>query len=66
MLDHPETDHNRPDFGSMALITIDVQNDFLDGQSFEIPGTSEILPQMRELVETFRHALLPVIHMVRL
>jgi len=50
----------------MALITIDMQNDFLKGQPFEIPGTSEILHQMRELVETFRHALLPVIHMVRL
>jgi nicotinamidase-related amidase len=43
-----------------------MQNDFLKGQPFEIPGTSEILPQMRELVETFRRARLPVIHMVRL
>ena len=50
----------------MALLTIDMQNDFLKGRPFEIPGTSEILPQTRELVETFRHALLPVIHMVRL
>src|SRR5713226_4342574 len=66
MLNHPETDHTRPDFGSIALITIDMQNDFLKGHPFEIPGTTEILPQMRELVETFRHALLPVIHMVRL
>jgi nicotinamidase-related amidase len=50
----------------MALITIDMQNDFLKGQPFEISGTSEILPQMREVVETFRRARLPVIHMVRL
>jgi len=59
-------DYTRPDFRSMALITIDTQNDFLKGQPFEIPGTSEILPQMRELVETFRRAGLPVIHVVRL
>jgi nicotinamidase-related amidase len=50
----------------MALITIDMQNDFLKGQPCEIPGTSEILPQLRELVEAFRRARLPVIHVVRL
>ena len=50
----------------MALITIDMQNDFLDGQPCGIPGTSAILPQMRELVEIFRRARLPVIHAVRL
>ena len=61
-----KTDYTRPDFRSMALITIDVQNDFLDGQPCEIPGTSEALPRMRELVDAFRRARLPVIHMVRL
>ena len=66
MLNRPKTDYTRPDFRSMALITIDMQNDFLKGQPFEIPGTSEILPQMRELVETFRRARRPVIHVVRL
>jgi nicotinamidase-related amidase len=59
-------DYTRPDFGAMALITIDMQTDFLKGQPFEIPGTSEILPQMRKLVETFRRARRPVIHIVRL
>ena len=59
-------DYTRPDFGAMALITIDMQNDFLKGQPFEIPGTSEILPQMRNLVEAFRRARRPVIHIVRL
>ena len=62
----PKTDYTQPDFGSMALITIDMQNDFLKGQPCEIPGTSEILPQLRELVQAFRRAHLPVIHMVRL
>ena len=60
------TDYIQPDFGAMALVTIDMQNDFLKGQPFEIPGTSEILPQMRELIETFRNAELPIIHIVRL
>ena len=58
--------YTRPDFGAMALITIDMQNDFLKGQPFEIPGTSEILPKMLTLVETFRRARRPVIHIVRL
>jgi nicotinamidase-related amidase len=66
MPNQPKTDYIQPDFGAMALVTIDMQNDFLEGQPFEIPGTSEILPQMRELVETFRRALRPVIHVVRL
>jgi nicotinamidase-related amidase len=62
----PKTDYTLPDFQSMALITIDMQNDFLDGQPCGIPGTSAFLPQMRELVEIFRRARLPVIHVVRL
>jgi nicotinamidase-related amidase len=63
---HPKTDYTRPDFSSMALITIDVQNDFLDGRPFEIPGTSQALPQMKKVVEAFRRARRPVIHVVRL
>jgi len=59
-------DYTRPDFSAMALITIDMQNDFLKGQPFEIPGTSELLPQLRRIAEAFRRARLPVIHMVRL
>jgi nicotinamidase-related amidase len=59
-------DYTAPDFRSMALITIDVQNDFLDGQPSEIPGTSQALPKMRQVAEAFRSARLPVIHAVRL
>lgn len=66
MQNRSNNDYTRPDFGSMALITIDMQNDFLNGQPSEIPGTSEILPQMRTLVEAFRRAQRPVIHIVRL
>src|ERR1700730_6638830 len=60
------TDYTQPDFGSMALITIDMQQDFLAGQPFEIPGTSEILPRMQRLVAAFRRVQLPIVHMVRL
>jgi nicotinamidase-related amidase len=66
MLTRPKLDYAQPDFRSMALITIDTQNDFLQGQPCEIPGTSEILPQMRNVLETFRRARLPIIHVVRL
>jgi nicotinamidase-related amidase len=66
MQNRSNNDYTRPDYGSMALITIDMQNDFLNGQPFEISGTSEVLPQMRKLVETFRRARRPVIHIVRL
>jgi nicotinamidase-related amidase len=66
MQNSSKANYTEPDFGSMALITIDMQNDFLKGQPFEIPGTSEALPPMRKLVEAFRRARRPVIHMVRL
>ena len=56
MQNRSKTEYTRPDFGTIALITIDMQNDFLKGQPYEIPGTSEILPRMRKLVETFRRA----------
>lgn len=59
-------EYTRPDFRSMALITVDVQQDFLAGQPFEIAGTSEVLPVLQTLTTTFRRAQLPIIHMVRL
>jgi nicotinamidase-related amidase len=55
-----------PQFDRSALITIDVQRDFLDGQPFEIHGTSAALPAMGRLVESFRLKARPIIHMVRL
>lgn len=49
-----------------ALMIIDMQCDFLDDQSFEIPGTSAVLPQIRTLAEAFRTAARPIIHLVRI
>lgn len=61
----PTPDCTQPDFRAMALITIDMQNDFLRGP-FEIDRTSKILPRLSKLAGAFRRAGLPVIHMVRL
>ncbi len=55
-----------PDFSAAALLTIDTQRDVLDGGSIEISGTSQVLPQMQALVEAFRAAHRPIVHVVRL
>jgi nicotinamidase-related amidase len=55
-----------PDFSSVVLITIDMQQDTLDNQPFEVPGTSTILPTLKRLLESFREAGKPIIHMVRI
>ena len=58
--------YTEPQFPLSALVTIDTQRDVLDGQPFEIPGTSAILPNMRLLAEAFRAAERPIFHVVRL
>lgn len=58
--------HIAPDFAAAALVTIDVQRDVLDGGAFPIPGTSAALPAMRTLVEGFRAAQRPIVHVVRI
>ena len=55
-----------PEFNRAALVTIDVQRDTLDGQPFEIAGTSQALPQMAELCAAFRDNALPIVHILRL
>lgn len=55
-----------PDLGAAALVTIDTQRDTLDGQPFEIPGTSAILPRVAALLGAFRRAGLPIVHVVRI
>jgi len=56
----------KPEYEHAALVTIDVQQDTLDGQPFEISGTSQALPQMAELCEAFRARSLPIVHILRL
>ena len=62
----PYDAHTRPLFERCALITIDVQNDTLDGAPFEIPGTSAMLPQIDHLCRCFRHSGRPIIHVIRI
>jgi nicotinamidase-related amidase len=56
----------KPDFTSAALITIDTQKDFLDGQPCEIPGTTAVLPKMQSLLQGFRKHNKPIVHIVRI
>ena len=58
--------YTEPEWARAALITIDTQCDTLDGQPFEIPGTSAVVPRMRALLEAFRGAGRPIVHVVRL
>jgi nicotinamidase-related amidase len=55
-----------PEFGSAALLTIDVQLDFLDDGPAAIPGTTAILPALGELVAHCRARDRPIVHAVRL
>jgi nicotinamidase-related amidase len=59
-------DYTRPEFENSALIIIDTQTDCLDGGPFEIPGTSAILNRLQRLLNAFRDANRPIVHIVRL
>jgi hypothetical protein len=58
--------HTEPRFADAALVTIDTQRDVLEGGAIPIPGTSAALPAMRALLEAFRGAHRPIVHVVRL
>lgn len=55
-----------PEYSRAALVTIDVQNDTLDAGTFEVPGTTTILPQIHQLCRTFRAAGRPIFHVIRI
>jgi nicotinamidase-related amidase len=55
-----------PHWDRGALLTIDLQRDFLDDGAAAVPGTSAILPAVFRLVAAFRRAGRPVVHVVRL
>jgi nicotinamidase-related amidase len=56
----------RPSLHTSALITIDTQEDTLDGRPFEVPGTTQILPNMRKLLDIYRIKAMPIVHIVRI
>ncbi len=58
--------HLAPHWDTSALVTIDVQRDFLSEGPFGIPGTTEVLPQLTDLAAAFRAAARPIVHIVRL
>jgi nicotinamidase-related amidase len=58
--------YTRPDFKNIALITIDVQRDFLDDGVCAVPGTTAVLPAIARLLAAFRQARLPIIHVARI
>lgn len=55
-----------PDFTAVALIVIDMQRDFLDGQPAGVAGTVAIVPRIVRLLQAFREAERPIIHVVRI
>jgi nicotinamidase-related amidase len=60
------SDDLAPQWASSALISIDVQCDLLDGQPYEIAGTSAAAERIATICEAFRRAGLPIVHIVRL
>lgn len=58
--------YTEPQWANSAIVTIDTQLDTLDGQPFEIPGTSAMLPRMTALLKAYRYAKKPIIHVVRI
>ena len=56
-----------PDIAHSALLVIDVQQDFaLHGTPAEIPGTLRAVPHIQSLVNEYRSASYPIIHVIRL
>jgi nicotinamidase-related amidase len=58
--------HIEPHWDSAALITIDMQRDFLSDGAYGLAGTSEVMPQLQALTAAFRAAGRPIVHIVRL
>lgn len=54
-----------PQFDASALVIIDTQRDVLDDGALPIAGTSAALPAMRRVLEAFRYAGRPIVHVVR-
>jgi nicotinamidase-related amidase len=58
--------YTRPNLDSAALVVIDAQCDFLDGQILGVAGTSAVLPNIKLLLGTFRGHMKPIVHIVRI
>lgn len=58
--------HIVPELHRSALVVIDTQVDFLDGGTHPVPGTTQVLPGIRRLLQAWREAHRPIVHVVRL
>ena len=59
--------YTEPDYECMALLTIDLQNDFtLKGAICEITGTVEKIPNVLKILNKFRQKNCLIIHIVSL
>jgi nicotinamidase-related amidase len=58
--------YTNPDLNNVALITIDVQRDFLDDGVCAVAGTTAVLPRIAVLLTAFREARLPIVHVIRI
>jgi len=58
--------HNQPDFANAALLSIDVQRDVLTGGPLDFASPELLLPNMARVVDAFRAANRPIVHVVRL
>jgi nicotinamidase-related amidase len=59
-------EHTRPHYERSALLTIDLQRDFLSDSPYGVAGTTEVLPAVCTLVKAYRAAERPIVHVVRL
>ena len=56
-----------PDRSRAALLTVGAQNDYTKpGSPYRSPGAAQAVPNMRRLVEGFRHVGSPIYHALRL
>ncbi|WP_191282247.1 cysteine hydrolase family protein [Pseudolysinimonas yzui] len=58
--------HIAPELGRSALVVIDTQRDFVDGGASPVPGTTQVLPAIATLLQAYREAGRPIVHIVRL
>ncbi|MBB4919764.1 cysteine hydrolase family protein [Streptosporangium saharense] len=57
--------HLTPNWSTSALLTIDVQRDFLSEAPYGVPGTTEVLPALARLTAAFRTARRPIVRLYR-
>jgi nicotinamidase-related amidase len=58
--------HITPQLDRSALLVIDTQVDFVDGGAFPVPGTTRVVPAINRLIQAYRAAQLPIVHVIRL